>query len=125
MRSNYAGQRRRVLIIVENLPCPFDRRVWQEATTLRAAGYHVSIICPKGRGYESSFELIDDIAIYRHALPIEASRPLGYAAEYLWALGAQFFLSFKVLLHRGFDVIHACNPPDTIFLIGRFYKWFG
>ena len=43
---------RRVLIIVENLPSPFDRRVWQEASTLKKNGYEVSIICPTGKGYE-------------------------------------------------------------------------
>jgi glycosyltransferase involved in cell wall biosynthesis len=118
-------RRRRVLIIVENLPCPFDRRVWQEARTLVVAGYGVSIICPKGKGYEKSFEEIDGIAIYRHSLPVEAEGAIGYALEYSWALAAEFYLSLKVLFQRGFDVIHACNPPDTIFLIGRFYKLFG
>src|SRR6202008_4958139 len=59
----------RVLIIVENLPCPFDRRVWQEARTLTAAGYVVSIICPKGKGYERPYEELDGIAIFRHSLP--------------------------------------------------------
>jgi glycosyltransferase involved in cell wall biosynthesis len=116
---------RRVLIIVENLPCPFDRRVWQEARTLRAAGYGVSIICPKGKGYEKSFEQIEGIAIYRHAMPFEGNGALGYLAEYTWALLAEFALSLKVLLERGFDAIHACNPPDTLFLIGGFYKLFG
>jgi glycosyltransferase involved in cell wall biosynthesis len=116
---------RRILIIVENLPCPFDRRVWQEARTLAAAGYTVSIICPKGKGYERSFEEIDGIAIYRHSLPIEADRWYGYAVEYLWAFLAQMALSLRVLFGRGFDVIHACNPPDTIFLVGGFYKLFG
>ena len=81
-----AGNPRRVLIIVENLPVPFDRRVWQEATTLQQAGYRVSIICPKGKGYERGHEVIDGIHIYRHALPIEASGALGYAMEYAWAL---------------------------------------
>src|SRR6266700_3294364 len=52
---------RRVLILVENLPSPFDRRVWQEAGALRDAGYTVSIICPTGCGCEASFEAIDDI----------------------------------------------------------------
>ena len=52
---------KRVLIIVENLPSPFDRRVWQEATTLTTHGYTVSIICPKGKGYEKSYEEIDGI----------------------------------------------------------------
>jgi glycosyltransferase involved in cell wall biosynthesis len=120
-----ARVRRRVLIIVENLPCPFDRRVWQEARTLTAAGYGVSIICPKGKGYEKSFEEIDGIAVYRHSMPFEANGALGYFAEYTWALLAEFFLSLRVLFERGFDAIHACNPPDMIFLIGGFYKLFG
>ena len=115
----------RVLIIVENLPCPFDRRVWQEARTLEAAGYVVSIICPKAPGYEKSFERIDGIDIHRHPLPTEADGVLGYALEYSVALVMEFWLSLKVLFGRGFDVIHACNPPDTIFLIGAFYKLFG
>ena len=117
--------RRRVLIIVENLPLPFDRRVWQEARTLVAAGYQVSIICPKGKGYEKSFEELDGVAIYRHSMPFEASGALGYLAEYSWALLAEFMLSLKICFTRGFDVIHGCNPPDMIFLIGAFYKLFG
>lgn len=117
--------RRRVLIIVENLPSPFDRRVWQEATTLTAAGYTVSIICPTGKGYEKKYELIDGVAIYRHGLPLEADGALGYLAEYTWALLAQFALAFRVLFTRGFDVIHACNPPDTIFIVGGFFRLFG
>jgi glycosyltransferase involved in cell wall biosynthesis len=116
---------RRVLIIVENLPSPFDRRVWQEAKTLTAAGYRVSIICPKAKGYTKSFEELEGVAIYRHRLLHEADGALGYALEYTAALLAEFYLSLKVLCTRGFDVIHACNPPDTIFLIGAFYKLFG
>lgn len=119
------GLGRRVLIIVENLPCPFDRRVWQEARTLAAAGYLVSIICPKGKGYEKSFEELEGIAIYRHPQPFEGSGAFGYLAEYCWALLAEFALSLRVLMERGFDAIHACNPPDTLFLIGGFYKLFG
>jgi len=120
-----ARRRRRVLIIVENLPCPFDRRVWQEARTLSAAGYMVSIICPKGKGYERGYEEIEGIAIYRHAQPFEGSGAFGYLAEYGWALLAEFALSLRVLMERGFDAIHACNPPDMIFVIGGFYKLFG
>jgi glycosyltransferase involved in cell wall biosynthesis len=116
---------RRVLIIVENLPCPFDRRVMQEARTLTAAGYTVSIISPKAKGYEKSFERIDGIDIHRHPLPREADGAFGYLLEYGVALFWEFWLSLKILFGRGFDIIHACNPPDTIFLIGGFYKLFG
>lgn len=125
MKIRKPGQGRRVLIIVENLPCPFDRRVWQEATTLSAHGYCVSIICPKGKGYESSHEIVDGVHIFRHWLSAEADNALGYLFEYSTALFFQFFLSIRVALSRGFDVIHACNPPDNIFLIGSFWRVFG
>jgi len=116
---------RRVLILVENLPSPFDRRVWQEASTLRDAGYVVSIICPTGEGFESTYEVLDGIHIYRYRLPLEASGAVGYALEYGCALAWTFLLTWRVLLTRGFDVIHACNPPDLFFLIGGFFKLFG
>src|SRR5216684_2387164 len=87
---------RRVLILVENLPSPFDRRVWQEACALRDAGYVVSIICPTGRGCERKFESIDEIHIYRYRLPIEASGATGYAVEYAIALAWTFVLACRV-----------------------------
>ncbi|HEU0118441.1 MAG TPA: glycosyltransferase family 4 protein [Alphaproteobacteria bacterium] len=117
--------KRRVLIIVQNLPVPFDRRVWQEATTLQQNGYDVSVICPVGRGYTKRFEVSDGIHIYRHPLPLEAKGAAGYAIEYSLSLFWEFWLACKVLWQRGFDAIHACNPPDTIFLIGGFFKLFG
>jgi glycosyltransferase involved in cell wall biosynthesis len=116
---------KRVLILVENLPSPFDRRVWQEATGLRDAGYAVSIICPTGRGCEAHFEALDGIDIWRYDLPTEGEGALGYLVEYAVALFWTFVLSLRVAFGRGFDVIHACNPPDLFFLIGGFYKLFG
>ena len=114
-------RQRRVLFLVENLPSPFDRRVWQEAGALRDAGYRVTIACPTGRGYEAKFETIDGINIRRYDLPAEGEGALGYLAEYSFALAHSFFIS---LITR-FDAIHACNPPDLFFLIGGFWKLFG
>jgi glycosyltransferase involved in cell wall biosynthesis len=114
-----------VLIIVENLPVPFDRRVWSEAQTLFKAGYEVSIICPKGQNASASYEIIEGIHIYRHPLPAEGNGALGYLQEYACALFWEFVLSVKVRISRGFDVIHACNPPDLIFLVAAFHKIFG
>lgn len=115
---------RRVLILVENLPSPFDRRVWQEATTLHDNGYEVSIICPTGKGYEKEYEVVDGIHIYRYHLPFEAEGAKGYLIEYSVALFHTFRLAWKVQFSQGFDVIHACNPPDLLFLIGGFFKLF-
>jgi len=117
------GTGRKVLILVENLPSPFDRRVWQEATTLLAAGYGVAIVCPTGKGFESHYECVDGIHIYRYDLPNEAEGALGYLVEYSAALWHSFRLAWKVRRRHGFDVVHACNPPDLLFLVGGFFKW--
>jgi glycosyltransferase involved in cell wall biosynthesis len=113
-----------VLIVVENLPVPLDRRVWQEATALARAGYTVSVICPKGGKYSSSYEQRDGIHIFRHRLPIEGMGVFGYFLEYGCAFVAEFFLACKVYRRIGFDVIQACNPPDNIFIIGCFFRLF-
>jgi glycosyltransferase involved in cell wall biosynthesis len=116
---------RHILIIVENLPVPFDRRVWQEANTLRENGAKISIICPKMKGYTKSFEIINDIEIYRHPLPIEGKGAFGYFLEYTIALFWEFTLGLKIFVKKRFQVIQGCNPPDLIFLIAVFYKLFG
>ncbi|UGY13116.1 glycosyltransferase family 4 protein [Bradyrhizobium septentrionale] len=113
---------RRILIIVENLPVPFDRRVWCEATSLRKAGYEVSVICPKGRGHDASYECLEGIHIYRHPMPVEARGIAAYLIEYPVALFWEMWLSIKVAWKHGFDVIQGCNPPDLIFLIGLLFR---
>ncbi len=117
-----SGQDKGILLIVENLPVPFDRRVWQEATALREAGYRVSVICPQGKGHTARYEELEGIHVYRHPLPAEGDGPLGYALEYTVALFWEFLLSWRVLRRHGFDAIHACNPPDLIFLVALVYK---
>jgi len=118
----FAGKH--ILIIIENLPAPFDRRVWQEATTLSENGAKVSIICPKMIGYDKSYELIDDIEIYRHPLR-EGKGAFGYLVEYIQAVFWEFLLSFKIYFKKKFHVIHGCNPPDLIFLTALLFKPFG
>lgn len=116
---------RKILIVVENLPLPFDRRVWQEAKTLTAAGATVSVICPTGKGYEKRYELIDGVHIHRHPLPIDASGALGFLLEYGAALFWETVLAWKIFMTRGFQVIQGCNPPDLIFLIAWQFRLFG
>ena len=117
---------RRILIVVENLPVPLDRRVWLEATTLKAAGYEVSVICPTGRGWDKHYEEIEGIHIYRYPEPVEAhSGAAAYAREYLHSLIHWFRLARTVRRERGFDVIQGCNPPDLIFLLALWYRMRG
>ena len=116
---------RKILIIVENLPVPFDTRVWQEATTLAANGYTVSVICPKGKGFDKEYEMLDGVRIYRHDLPAEGNGPLGYAREYFTALKEEWRLARKVMREVGFHVIHGCNPPDNIYMVARRFRSLG
>ena len=118
-----ASPPQRVLILVENLPVPFDRRVWMEARALAGAGYGVSIICPQG-DYATRFEERDGVTIYRYPLPSWAG-VAGHLLEYAWALSATFLLTCRVAWRQGFSVIQSANPPDLFFLIGRIFKLCG
>jgi len=117
---NFSGKH--ILIIVENLPVPFDRRVWQEATTLKEHGAEVSIICPQMKGYTTPYETIDGIEIYRHPLPLEARGAIGYLLEYSAAIYWEIKLARKIYKKKPFQVIHGCNPPDLIFLTAKWFK---
>lgn len=117
---------RRVLIVVENLPVPLDRRVWLEATTLNQNGYHVSVICPTGKGWDKLYEEIEGVHIYRYPEPPEAhSGAKAYAIEYGLALKHMFRLAKVVKREQGFEVIHGCNPPDLIWLLALRYRFSG
>jgi glycosyltransferase involved in cell wall biosynthesis len=116
---------RSCVIVVENLPVPMDRRVWQEAQALARAGWKVSVICPSNESFPAKFEIIDDIAIYRHPLPRDGRGALTYFREYACALFHEFRLLVRVHRERGFSIIQACNPPDLIFLVAAPFKLLG
>jgi glycosyltransferase involved in cell wall biosynthesis len=112
-----SGRGLRVLILVQNLPVPFDRRVWQEALALCGAGYEVRVICPRTDAYPRRREVIDGIRIYRYAPGPEADRLAGYLVEYAVAILSQLRLALAIRLRRRIDIVHICNPPDLLFLV--------
>jgi glycosyltransferase involved in cell wall biosynthesis len=113
----------RVLILVENLSVPFDRRVWQESRALTEAGYDVTVICPRGtkRDTEAHAE-IEGVHIHRYPLEAATGGPAGYLREYGTALWHSFRLARKLSKGGRFDVVHACNPPDLLFLVALPFK---
>jgi len=116
---------KKVLIIVENLPVPFDSRVWKEACSLHTNGYGVTVLCPKGKGHEKGYECLEGVHIYRHPMPKEGKSPLSYVREFSYALFWEFFFSWWIYLRRGFHVIQGCDPPDDIFLVALPFKLLG
>jgi glycosyltransferase involved in cell wall biosynthesis len=116
---------RKILIIVENLPVPFDTRVWKEATSLQQAGYDVTVISPTGKGFRKLREDLDGVRIYRHPMPVEGNSAVTYLLEYGLALFWEFLLAWWIFFRHGFQVIQGCNPPDNIFLLALPFKLFG
>jgi glycosyltransferase involved in cell wall biosynthesis len=117
---------RRVLYVLQNLPVPFDRRAWLQATTLAKNGYEVSVVCPKARGFNLSREQREGVEIYRYWSPIEAQAKLAFIAEFIWCFAATFLLSLRIgLFGRGFDILHVCNPPETYWPMAWFWRLFG
>ncbi len=114
-----------VLILVENLPVPLDRRVWQEACALRDAGYQVTVICPRMRGYWLSEEECEGIQIYRHWITEEAGGVTGFLGEYASALWGELLLAWKAWWRHRFRIIHLCNPPDLLFLAALPFRLLG
>jgi len=111
-------------MLLENLPYPQDHRVFREASALTAAGYRVSVICPRGKG-QPAFENVRGVQTYRYWAPRQANGLLGYIWEYGYSMAATFLLSLVISFKQGFDVVHAHNPPDTFVFIAAFYKLFG
>lgn len=115
----------KILIVVENLPVPFDSRVWKEACALKEHGYEVTVLCPRARNYRSMHECLNGIHIYRHPMPEERNSAVGYLWEYASALFWQFLFSWWIFIAHGFHVIQGCNPPDDIFLVALPFRLFG
>jgi glycosyltransferase involved in cell wall biosynthesis len=131
----------KVLMLVEN-HFPSDVRVRNECELLRENGYEITVICLRRDG-EKRFENLNGIRVYRvpkveffEKTPVERQSPLqqrwikckailGYVGEYAYFTTCCFVISCYVALRYGIDVIHAHNPPDTLFLAVLPFKLMG
>lgn len=118
------ARRRRATLLVQNLPVPLDRRVWLEACALRDAGWSVAIVAHRAAG-QRWHEALEGIECCRYPAPPQARRALGYAVEFAWCWTLTLLWCLRLLVTRGIDVLHACNPPDTFFAIGWLLRPFG
>jgi glycosyltransferase involved in cell wall biosynthesis len=123
-RRNRRGREPRVLIIVQNLPVPLDRRVWLESQALRDAGYGVSVICPRGPE-DSRFEELDGIRIHRYRPAPATHGIVSFVWEFAYCWFVTLWLAKKIFWREGFDVIQACNPPDTFWALALLFRPLG
>src|SRR5215469_11454222 len=101
----------RVLIIVQNLPVPFDRRVWLECRSLTDAGYQVAVVCPKGPG-DPGYAVLEDVELYKYQPFASGGGTASFFVEYLYSFAATFWLALKAARRGRFAAIQSCNPPD-------------
>jgi glycosyltransferase involved in cell wall biosynthesis len=106
----------RILIIVQNLPVPFDRRVWLECQALVSAGYHVTVVCPKGEG-DPPYQVVGPVELYKYRPYAPGGSKLSFVAEYGYSFLATAWLTLKARRHGQFAVMQACNPPDIFWPI--------
>lgn len=117
------GTRRpRVLIIVQNLPVPFDRRVWLECQTLTAAGYDVTVICPRGKEASRAHQVIDGVSIHTYPPYAPGGSKAGFVTEYAYSFLATARCALKARRKGAFEVIQACNPPDIFWPLARYFR---
>ncbi|MEV3902903.1 glycosyltransferase family 4 protein [Mycobacterium sp. NPDC050551] len=115
-----------ILVLVENLSVPFDRRVWQESRALVDAGHYVTVICPRGTKQDTEDEVtIDGVRILRYSLRPAVGGPVGYLREYSVALWHTMRLALAVNRRHPVDVVHSCNPPDLFFVVAVMLRILG
>ena len=124
MKAPAKTQPPHVLIIVQNLPVPLDRRVWLECQALIARGYRVSVICPEGPG-DPAHQCIDGVDLYKYKPAREAKGALGFVWEFAYSWVRTAWLSLAIGRSQPFDIIQACNPPDTFWLLALLWRPFG
>ncbi|HXT92905.1 MAG TPA: glycosyltransferase family 4 protein [Trebonia sp.] len=112
----------RVLIIVQNLPVPFDRRVWLECQALVAAGYQVAVVCPKGKG-EPGYAVIDTVELYKYRPYAPGGSKVGFIVEYAYSFLATAWQVVRARRKGRFAVLQACNPPDIFWPIALILRW--
>ncbi len=111
----------RILIIVQNLPVPFDRRVWLECKALRSAGHQVAVVCPKGDG-DPGYQVLDDVQLYKYRPYAPGGSKIGFITEYVYSFTATAWLTLKARRRGKFAIIQACNPPDIFWPIALWYR---
>lgn len=115
MRVSDDFDARHICIVVQNLPVPFDRRVWLECQALRTAGYQVSVVCPKSPG-DPNYHELDGVHLYKYAAFQPITRQVMYLAEYAYSILATFRGLVRAYHRAPFRTVQVCNPPDVLWV---------
>jgi asparagine synthase (glutamine-hydrolysing) len=102
-----------VCIVVQNLPVPFDRRVWLECEALRDHGYEVSVVCPRAK-QDPGYHVLDGIHLYKYRAFPPITRQAMFVADYAYSILATLVQLVRAWRRSPFGVVQVCNPPDVL-----------
>jgi glycosyltransferase involved in cell wall biosynthesis len=114
-------KRERVLILVQNLSVPFDRRVWLECRSLIDAGFRVAVVCPKAPG-DPTYYRLNGVDLYKYPSYAPGTSGVSFVLEYVYSFFATLFLSLRASMRGRFAVVQSCNPPDLFWPIGLLFR---
>jgi glycosyltransferase involved in cell wall biosynthesis len=114
-------KRGRVLILVQNLSVPFDRRVWLECQSLTAAGFQVAVVCPKAPG-DPTYYRLRGVELFKYRPYAPGTSSVSFVLEYVYSFIMTLVLSLRASFRGRFDIVQSCNPPDLFWPIGVLFR---
>ena len=114
-----------VLFLIEDGPYRCDHRVRREAASLRSQGLRVLVVAPVENGGPLEETLDGGVEVFGFRRSANGRGLGGLLGEYgssLLKMGARVA---QLHASRGFDVIHASNPPDLLWLVAAPYVALG
>jgi glycosyltransferase involved in cell wall biosynthesis len=120
-RSTSTRKRGRVLILVQNLSVPFDRRVWLECQSLVDAGFRVAVVCPKAPG-DPTYYRLNGVDLFKYRPYAPGGSSASFILEYVYSFFATLILSLRASVRGRFTVVQSCNPPDLFWPIGVLFR---
>jgi glycosyltransferase involved in cell wall biosynthesis len=114
-------KRERILILVQNLSVPFDRRVWLECQSLKEAGFRVAVVCPKAPG-DPTYYRLNGVDLYKYPSYAPGTSGVSFVLEYVYSFLATLLLSLRASMRGRFAVVQSCNPPDLFWPIGLLFR---
>jgi glycosyltransferase involved in cell wall biosynthesis len=117
-----AARRRRVLMLIENVPLARDHRLRKQAAALLASQFEVTVICQKDPGNKAC---VPGVRVLQYPAPPEGSGLLAFAGEYAYSVVMATVLTLWAFVRRGFDILQVASTPDIYFLVAAPWRWLG
>ena len=110
-----------VLLVVENVALARDHRLQKQASSLRAHGHRVTVICRSDPGNRR----FPGIGLHTYRPPADGTSALGFLREYSYSFAMAALLTVKVFVTDRFDALQVSGTPDIYFAFAAPFRLLG